>query len=100
MFKGEIRIGPGDKFVRTAFEEASRDIDNAVNKTLRTLVNRPHGVPLSAGELMRLVRFPNAAARQVARAAEVYERTLYLIRKNVEAGMKVNVTQGKISIFF
>lgn len=91
-------VRPGDSFVRTAFEEASRDIDNAVNKTLRTFVNRPHdGVPLSAGELMRLVRFPNAAARQVARAAEVYERTLYLIKKNVEAGMKVNLTQGKIS---
>lgn len=43
---------------------------------------------------MRLVRFPNAAARQVARAAEVYERTLYLIRKQVEIGMKVQPGNG------
>ncbi|EEB18896.1 Thyroid peroxidase precursor, putative [Pediculus humanus corporis] len=81
---------PGDKFVQKAFEEASRDIDHAVDNTLKTFVHRPrNGPPLSAGELMRLVRFPNAAARQVARAAEVYERTLYLIRKHVESGMKV-----------
>lgn len=59
-------------------------------------MNRPrNGPPLSAGELMRLVRFPNAAARQVARAAEVYERTLYLIRKHVEVGMKVQPTEGE-----
>lgn len=86
---------PGDVFVQSAFEEATRDIDNAVNHTLRTLVNRPrNGPPLSAGELMRLVRFPNAAARQLARSAEIYERTLYLIKKHVEAGMKVNLSHG------
>ncbi|KAK6627574.1 hypothetical protein RUM44_010052 [Polyplax serrata] len=88
--KDAIRSSPGDQFVKKAFEEASRDIDNAVDNTLRTFVNRPRTEQhLSAGELMRLVRFPNAAARQVARAAEVYERTLYLIRKQVEIGMKV-----------
>nr|CAD7588585.1 unnamed protein product [Timema genevievae] len=93
--KDEIHVGPGDRFVRVAFEEARSAVDRAVNETLRKLFERDQGdKPASPSELFRLLRFPNAAARDVARAADVYERTLYNIRKHVEAGMKINLTKG------
>nr|CAD7426504.1 unnamed protein product [Timema monikensis] len=93
--KDEIHVGPGDRFVRVAFEEARSAVDRAVNETLRKLFERDRGdKPASPSELFRLLRFPNAAARDVARAADVYERTLYNIRKHVEAGMKINLTKG------
>nr|CAD7262724.1 unnamed protein product [Timema shepardi] len=92
--KDEIHVGPGDRFVRVAFEEARSAVDRAVNETLRKLFERDRGdKPASPSELFRLLRFPNAAARDVARAADVYERTLYNIRKHVEAGMKINLTK-------
>ncbi|XP_063223547.1 peroxidasin isoform X7 [Bacillus rossius redtenbacheri] len=92
VVKDELLMGPGDQFVRVAFEEARTAIDRAVNETLRKLFDHQSGRPASPGELFRLLRFPNAEARSVARAADIYERTLYNIRKHVEAGMKVNLT--------
>lgn len=83
-----------DNVIRQAALEATREIDQAVNNTLRNL----HRQPLSGNELMTLVRFPNAAARQVVRAADIYERTLFLIRRNVEMGMTVNLTNGNCLI--
>jgi peroxidase len=42
--------------------------------------------------LLRILRYPNAEARQVARAAEIYEITLANVRKHVLSGMKLNLT--------
>ena len=86
-------MGPGDRFVHIAFQEASTAIDKAVNDTLSKLFARNRGAKnTSPGDLFRLLRFPNAAARDVARAADIYERTLINIRKHVEAGMNINLT--------
>jgi peroxidase len=83
-------FGIGDKFVKIAFVEASQEVDKAINKTIDNLVNNrgPH----SSAELFRLIRFPDAPARELARAAEVYERTLVNIRKHVREGMRTNST--------
>jgi peroxidase len=90
-------MGPGDRFVHVAFQEASKAVDRAVNDTLTKLFARDRGAKNSSpNELFRLLRFPNAAARSVARAADIYERTLINIRKHVEAGMNINLTTGML----
>lgn len=43
------------------------------------------------GDLFRIFRFPDAPTRQIARAAEIYERTLVNIRKHIEAGANLTV---------
>ncbi|PSN40372.1 Peroxidasin, partial [Blattella germanica] len=91
--KEDGTMGPGDRFVHIAFQEASAAVDKAVNDTLTKLFTRERGAKNgNPGDLFRLLRFPNAAARDVARAADVYERTLINIRKHVEAGMNINLT--------
>lgn len=83
-------IGIGDKFVKVAFVEAKQEVDKAINKTLETLFtdNEAH----NPADLFRIIRYPNAPARELARAAEVYERTLVNIRKHVQVGMSLNAT--------
>ncbi|XP_066250730.1 peroxidasin [Euwallacea similis] len=70
----------GDKFIKIAFAEASREIDKAINNTIENFL---HNKNPSASELFRIIRYPNAPARELARAAEVYERTLVNIRKHI-----------------
>jgi peroxidase len=90
-------MGPGDRFVHIAFQEARKAVDRAVNDTVAKLFNRERAVKNSSpNELFRLLRFPNAEARDVARAADIYERTLLNIRKHVEAGMNINLTTGTL----
>lgn len=83
-------VGVGDKFVRVAFVEASHEVDKAINRTIEDLFHRNS----SKGyvDLFRLIRYPKAPQRELARAAEVYERTLVNIRKHVEEGMSTNFT--------
>lgn len=92
LFSDEPLIGPGDRYVRISLEEARNAIDKAVNGTLQNLFFRERGSRPTPSELLRLFRFPNAAAREVARAAEIYERTLQIIKRHVEAGMKFNLS--------
>lgn len=84
-------LGVGDKLVKIAFAEATQEVDLAVNKTIDKLFNH-YGGPRSSEELFRIIRFPNAPARELARAAEVYERTLVNIRNHVQNGMYSNRT--------
>ncbi|KAK4877721.1 hypothetical protein RN001_010227 [Aquatica leii] len=85
-------LGVGDKLVKIAFAEASQEVDLAINRTIDKLFNH-YGGPRSSSELFRIIRFPNAPARELARAAEVYERTLVNIRKHIEKGMYSNNTE-------
>lgn len=75
--------------MRQAFGEAQLAVDRAVNATLSGL--RPDH---AHSTLFRAIRFPDALARSVARPADLFEKTLINIRRHVEAGMKMNVTQG------
>ncbi|ALC43349.1 Pxn [Drosophila busckii] len=85
--KNNVDLAPGDRYVRIAFAEAAKEIDLAINNTLDTLFsNRSTGTPPNFGELLRVFRFPTGQARQLARAAEIYERTLVNIRKHVQRG--------------
>lgn len=42
------------------------------------------------GDLFKVVRYPRGNARELARASEIYERTLYHIRKRLESGGKIH----------
>lgn len=82
-----IGVGIGDQFVKIAFAEASEEVDRAINKTIDNLINNKG--PHNPADLFRFIRYPDAPARELARAAEVYERTLVNIRKHVQRGQMV-----------
>ncbi|XP_053674743.1 peroxidasin [Anopheles nili] len=85
--KKRVEALPGDQYVRIAIAEASREVDTAINQTIgrmfttgRNTSGRYHD------DLFRIVRFPTGPAREIARAAEVYERALVIIRRHVDSG--------------
>lgn len=82
-----------DSTIHRAVKQAGREIDAAVNATLHNLFGY-HGNARDHGSLMKLLRFPDESARSIARAADVYERTLTHIRKHVQAGLKMNLSEG------
>ncbi|GAB0090251.1 Peroxidasin [Sergentomyia squamirostris] len=79
-------VAPGEKFVRMAFADASKEIDKAINQTVASLFSPNANQSHNYGEKFRIFRFPNEPAREIARAAEVYERTLVNIRKHIDSG--------------
>ncbi|XP_050334425.1 peroxidasin [Bactrocera neohumeralis] len=87
--KGSVSKAPGDNYVRIAFNEALMEIDLAINNTIDALFTKrnrnSNGTPNYA-DLLRVFRFPKGEARQLARAAEIYERTLVNIRKHIAKG--------------
>lgn len=85
-------ILPGDEYVNIALTEATRDVDQAIARTIEQLFNNT-GKP-DLHDLFRIERFPNAPARDIARAAEIYERTLDKVKQFVESGLKVNATES------
>ncbi|XP_063968758.1 peroxidasin homolog isoform X1 [Lytechinus pictus] len=80
----------GDSYVNSAIAEAIRNIDAAINETNRNLLDGKK--PRTPHDLLTLFRFPSIEAMSIARAAEVFERTLELIHNHIEAGMQVNLT--------
>jgi peroxidase len=86
-------LAPGDKFVRIAFSEASVEVDNAINQTVASLFqplgNNTTSSSRDYGDLFRIVRFPSGPARELARASEIYERTLVNIRKHINGGSNI-----------
>lgn len=85
-------ILPGDEYVNIALTEATRDVDQAIAKTIEQLFHNT-GKP-DIHELFRIARFPKAPARDIARAAEIYERTLDKVKQFVESGLKINHTES------
>jgi len=84
------RSSASNTLVLKAFQEATEEIDRAINKTLSSLFNTDgssrHVNPY------RLGRFPDAIGRAAAKPAELFERTLINIRRMINAGIKANVT--------
>ncbi|OXU25353.1 hypothetical protein TSAR_010634 [Trichomalopsis sarcophagae] len=78
-----------DGLVLRAFNEATQEIDRAINNTLEMLFN-PNS--RSRGNPFQLSRFPDAVGRRAARPAELFERTLLHIRKMVDVGAFANAT--------
>ncbi|XP_071446700.1 peroxidasin homolog [Hetaerina americana] len=91
--QGNLAGHPGDRYVQAALEEARHSVDKAVNDTLNMLRGaREGGHPRapSPGDLLRLFRYPGPVERDLARAAEIYERTLANVRRHVAAGLKLD----------
>lgn len=72
-----------------AFADASREVDTAINQTLVYLFDpnskRHHG------DLFKIARYPKGDARELARASEIFERTLVNLRKSIDAGAKLQI---------
>ncbi|EZA59624.1 hypothetical protein DMN91_005421 [Ooceraea biroi] len=83
------QAGATDTLVLRAFQEATEEIDRAINKTLSSLFSTDSSRRVNP---YRLGRFPDAIGRAAARPAELFERTLINIRRMVNAGVKANVT--------
>ncbi|XP_054736235.1 peroxidasin [Anastrepha obliqua] len=96
--KNSANTAPGDDFVRIAFNEAANEIDLAINNTIDALFmkrNPSSDGKLNYADLLRAFRFPNGEARQLARAAEIYERTLVNIRKHIAKGDNLTLSSRK-----
>ncbi|XP_049292507.1 peroxidasin isoform X2 [Anopheles funestus] len=89
---------PGDQYVRIAIAEASREVDMAINQTIGRMFATGHNTTRYHDDLFRIVRFPTGPAREIARAAEVYERALVIIRKHVETG--ANLTTNTTDFWY
>lgn len=72
--------------VRVAFADASREVDTAINQTIAYLFSPNPDRPKHHGDLFKMIRYPNGNARELARAAEIYERTLFTLRKRIDGG--------------
>lgn len=80
-------ITPEDR-VRVAFAEAERDIDKAIKRTVASLFGPKKST--DHGDLFKINRYPKGDSRELARAAELYERTLLIIRQQVNSGASIN----------
>lgn len=81
-----------NQLILSAVEEARRSIQTAVNDTVAALFARDNAAGSVYANLVKLVRFPAADARNVAQAAEVYEYTLSLIEQHVREGYVFNIS--------
>lgn len=78
---------PGDEFVHIALTQAMRDIDQAIERTMKKLVENHDASDI--GHLYNVIRYPNKRGRDLARAAEIYDRVLDKIRSYVQSGLNV-----------
>ncbi|XP_037081331.1 LOW QUALITY PROTEIN: peroxidasin homolog [Pollicipes pollicipes] len=83
---------PGDQFVSQSAAEATRDVEIALNRTLRQLFSQPRHHRRTPHELLQIFRFPTDEALDQARAGEIFERALELVKRLVESGSRFNLT--------
>lgn len=82
--------------MRIAYAEASNEIDSAIEQTISTLFgNNGTAKPTNGHDLFTLFRYPNEDTRELARAAEIYERTLVNIRRYVDSGATLTSNTSK-----
>lgn len=81
-----------NEIIRVAFADASHEVDAAINQTLAYLFDTSgNRSKHHHGDLFKIVRYPRGNARELARAAEIYERTLVNLRKRIDAGAMLSV---------
>jgi hypothetical protein len=61
---------------QVSLEEASTSIDRALNATLSQLFSGQRAASEHSMEALTQLRFPPESEREIAKAAEIYERTL------------------------
>ncbi|XP_077991222.1 peroxidasin homolog [Glandiceps talaboti] len=85
----------GDNIVNESIKMAINSVDRAINSTQSALFDKSK--PRTPNDLLSLFRFPTPEAVEIARAAEVFERTLEIIHDSVQRGMKVNLSNVEYS---
>ena len=74
----------GDEFVVVALEEATLEVDKAIKMTIDNLFSGSRSLTNSTpSELLRIFRYPPESQRDLAKSAEIYERTLRLVAEKV-----------------
>ncbi|XP_068678168.1 peroxidasin-like isoform X1 [Montipora foliosa] len=91
----EDRIGTD--VVNSSLAEAKNNVETALNASIQQLFSSKK--PRKPSDLLALFRFPSPAAREIARAAEIFERTIQLVHEHVKKMDKVNVTNAKYNFF-
>ncbi|XP_078069336.1 peroxidasin homolog isoform X3 [Mustelus asterias] len=82
-------VRSGDTFVESSIKEAIHSVDSAINSTRRDLFERR---PQTPNELLALFRYPRLPiVFDLARAGEIFERTLQLIQEHVNDGLMVDL---------
>ncbi|XP_072417108.1 peroxidasin homolog isoform X3 [Chiloscyllium punctatum] len=82
-------VRSGDTFVESSIKEAIHSVDSAINSTRRDLFERR---PQTPNELLALFRYPRLPiVFDLARAGEIFERTLQLIQEHVNNGLMVDL---------
>lgn len=76
-----------------AYNEAKLEIERAINATINNLFAQRHDK--SPTFLMRFFRYPDEVSRNLVKSADIYARTLNNVRKNIAAGLKLNLTDGE-----
>ena len=81
---GSPSAAAGDEFVVVALEEATLEVDKAIKMTIDSLFSGSRSLTNSTpSELLRIFRYPPESQRDLARSAEIYERTLQLVAQKV-----------------
>ncbi|XP_015767382.1 PREDICTED: peroxidasin homolog [Acropora digitifera] len=91
----EDRIGTD--VVNSSLVEAKNNVDRALNASIQKLFSSSK--PRKPSDLLALFRFPSPAAQVIARAAEIFERTIQLVHEHVREMDKVNVSNAKYNFF-
>ena len=79
-----------DSFLNRTVTDAINRVDTAIDNTLHDLKD-PHK-KRTPEDLLRLFRFPSRNALQISRAAEVFERTLETLHREIEDGYAYNIS--------
>ena len=81
---------PGDHLVNASVTEAISEVNKVFNNTLTQLYDRSR--PRTPSDLLALFRLPHTRGLEIARATEVFERTLEIIHTQVRTGHKYNLS--------
>ena len=87
------RIGIVDQnVIRRVVSSTTREVDRVINSTREELTDRSR--PKTPEQLLQLFRYPEPQALQLARAAEIFERTLEILHEEIEGGQMYNVSHS------
>lgn len=81
-----------DVYVDIAVTQAVRDIDQAIEKTMKDLFENKHTKEI--GQLFKVITYPNSHGREIARAAEIYDRALSKIKEYIRLGFNITMEEG------
>ena len=82
----------GDEFVVVSIQEAQETVDRALNHTVNLLFQHSSHTNKTPSELLNIFRYPSESDRELARAGEIYQRTLEIVEAKVKEGAKYNLS--------